>query len=223
MIGVHYIWRFPVAVTVHKHTELEEAMADLARAQRRTEDGLDHLRKLQERTEASLDRLEANIDRSIADFGRRVDESNRKAGEAVRRAGRLVEDIVAPSIRDVFRETFNWQGNVSSAIRLWRAPAGDPEGEQEFDAFAAGGDTFLLVSVKSTVSPDYIDDLLKDLAAVRRFFPEAENRRAYGAMASLYIDSSVVKAGERRGLYMLGLQTGLVTVLNSPAFKPAEF
>jgi hypothetical protein len=234
--------------TAHKHTDLELALIRLADAQAQTEVGFQRLERnigrleqAQERTDANLDRLEAslgrhsadtkaNLDRYIADNDKRfadlaekVDRANKNAGEAVNQAGRLVEDIVAPSLHDFFRATFKWNGPLESAIRLNRPSRISPDEEHEFDAFVAGGDTLLLVSVKSTVSPNRITELLADMATVRDFFPETQNRKAHGAMASLYIDSSVVTKGEREGLLMIGLQPGLITVLNSPGFKPREF
>lgn len=251
-----------MAFAAHKHTDLEDAMADLARAQRRTEDGLDHLRKLQERTEASIDRLaerqertEANLDRYAADM--RAEQADTKANldrlsdemrdfkgemrasasrsekewkefriklaEQSDRFGTLSEDIVAPSLNDVFRQFTGYQDIVDSAPRQFRLRLGKPGTLREFDGIACGGVHFLLVSVKSRLRPEYIEPFIETLSIIREYFPEAEGRKVVGAMAAFYIDLTLVTAGERRGLIMLGLSNGLVEALNSPEFKPKEF
>jgi hypothetical protein len=45
----------------------------------------------------------------------------------------------------------------------------------------------------------------------------------HGALASFYVDSTLVTAGERSGLLMLGLTRGIIQVLNSPGFAPRAF
>jgi hypothetical protein len=81
----------------------------------------------------------------------------------------------------------------------------------------------LLVDVKSRLRPEQIDLFLQTIAMIREYFTEAEGRKVIGAMASFYVDLSLVTAGERRGLIMLGLSSGLVEALNSPGFKPNDF
>ena len=39
----------------------------------------------------------------------------------------------------------------------------------------------------------------------------------------VHLDSSLVTAGERQGLIMVGLGTGLLQVLNTPGFVPGRF
>jgi len=203
-----------------KLTELEQALLDLARAQQRTE-------AAQQRTEANLDRLEANLDRSaakndklMADLARSMDEVSRQVGEAANRTGRLVEDILAPGIEEFFCKTFPFEGDLASAIRFRRGPR---DARREFDAFVTGGDHFLLIDAKSTVRPERIVEFVGALPELRPLFPEARDRQFHGAIASLHIEPSLVAAGERLGLFMIGLRPGLLTMLNSPGFAPRAF
>jgi hypothetical protein len=219
-----------------KLSELEQAMAALAQAQLRTETNLDRLESNLDRhateSRANLDRQESNLDRYIAEsqaaraedrarmerFEARLDLANKNAGDALNRVGRLVEDIVGPTLRDLFRELFSWQGPIDSGIRVHRG-----KDDREFDAYAAAGEHFLVMSAKGTLSAKDITEFLGLLERIREYFPEAANRKAYGALASLYADESVVTAAERRGLYVIGLRPGITTLLNSQGFTPAAF
>lgn len=221
-----------------KLTELEQALLDLARAQQRTEAAqqrteanLDRLEGNLDRsaaeTRANLDRLEANLDRSaakndklMADLARSMDEVSRQVGEAANRTGRLVEDILAPGIEEFFCKTFPFEGDLASAIRFRRGPR---DARREFDAFVTGGDHFLLIDAKSTVRPERIVEFVGALPELRPLFPEARDRQFHGAIASLHIEPSLVAAGERLGLFMIGLRPGLLTMLNSPGFAPRAF
>jgi hypothetical protein len=79
------------------------------------------------------------------------------------------------------------------------------------------------VQTKSALSPEDIGRFLETLGEVRDYFPEAEGQRVVGALASFYVESSLVLGGERQGLLMLGLSKGLLEVLNSPGFTPRGF
>ena len=57
----------------------------------------------------------------------------------------------------------------------------------------------------------------------RGFFPEYADRYFIGAIASLYVDESVVRYGQDQGLLVLGLGEDLMTVLNEPGFEPRKF
>ena len=61
------------------------------------------------------------------------------------------------------------------------------------------------------------------LKIARDFLPEYAERKIVGALASLYVDPSLVAAGERRGLLMLGMTDEAMEVLNSSDFRPAVF
>ena len=83
--------------------------------------------------------------------------------------------------------------------------------------------TRVLVSPLSGVRPSDLDALSAAIAEVRNYFPEAHGKKVCAALASLYIDPSLVTAGERRGFLMIALGNDLAEVMNSEGFVPAEF
>jgi len=229
---------------------LEQVMADLARAQMRTQANLDQLAaemrtfKDESRTEmrAFKDEMRGFKDESQAEMRAFKDEmrafkdEQRAAslrtderlgsisGEYANRMGTLVEDILAPSLPETFRQVFGPAAVEESGIRVRRRHRTDPGRNREFDAVAAGADVFLVAQVKSTLRPGDVAEFLVLLGEVRDFFPDwAANRRVAGALASFYVDPSLVVAGERQGLLVLGLRRGLAEVLNTPGFQPRFF
>jgi hypothetical protein len=247
--GVHYAWRLAVAgtATAHKHTDLELALIRLSDAQAQTETelrrfakenreaqtrvdaGLDSLRRTQEHTEANLDRHSAetrtNLDRLSTEMRaseKRWEQTREELGSLSRKLGTVVEDIIAPSAVALFRRVSGLEEEPESAVRAKRRHRVTRQ-KREFDLIAWAGGFMLIVQAKSTLRPEHIAEFVEALRAARDYFPEARDMKILGAMASFQIDESLVTAGERQGLLMLGMSSALLTTLNSPGFKPTEF
>jgi hypothetical protein len=94
---------------------------------------------------------------------------------------------------------------------------------REFDYVAMAGDVVLVNETNSRLRPEDIPAFIGVLQEVRDYLSEAEGRIVFGCLASFSLDPSLVIAGERQGLLMLGLGTGLIRVLNSPEFVPRQF
>jgi hypothetical protein len=188
---------------------LEQAMAQLALAQASAETSIE---KLTQDMQAFKDEMRASSDRA-----------DRRWGELANKMGTLVEDIVVPGIPTVFQSVFRQEAEPEWGIRQRRRSQRDPARRREFDAVVWGGGVFLVVQTKSALAPEDIGGFLGALAEMRDYFPEAEGRRVVGALASFYVESSLVLGGERQGLLMLGLSKGLLEVLNTPGFTPRAF
>jgi hypothetical protein len=157
------------------------------------------------------------------DMRRSSIEADRRLGALANKLGRLVEDILGPSVPAAFEAIFGVSPQVSG-IRHRRQHPQDAGRVQEFDAFAAGGEVFLLVEAKSTLRATDIEPFLELLRDVRQFFPQdTQGRRVVGALAAFRADPSLVTATERRGLFVFGLDRSLIEVLNSPGFQPQAF
>ena len=227
---------------------LEQAMAELAQAQARTQANIQanidrssaEMREFRARDDARREeaarrdqamreetaRRDAEFHAEMRAMQARADKATadyrREMGELSRKMGTLTEDIVAPGIPDVFRERFGVEAE-ECLVRQKPRHRQEPGRRREFDAVAWGGKVFLLVETRSILRPSDIDEVVAALAEVRSFFPEAEGRRVLGALASFRSDPSLVQAAERRGLLVFGLSGGLLDVLNTPGFEPREF
>jgi hypothetical protein len=147
----------------------------------------------------------------------------RQLGELSNRMGTLVEDIVAPGIPTIFRRFFGVKRLWYSAQRVSRAHRIDRGRMQEFDYVVAGNGVLMVNETRSTVRPEDIPAFVALLEKVREFLPEADGRRVVGSLAGFSLDPSLVATGERHGLLMLGLGTGLMRVLNRRGFQPKRF
>jgi hypothetical protein len=188
-------------------TTLEQAMTELALAQARTQ--------------ANLDRLSDEM-RAFKEESRQASrDADRRLGELSNRMGTLAEDIVAPSVPACFEKLFGIE-KPGWIVRATMRHRDDPGRMREFDVVAWGGHVFLVNETKSRLRPEDIEPFVASLPEVRAYFRETEGRRIVGSFASFHLDSTLVLAAERAGLFVFGLGSGLLEQLNSPGFKPRE-
>jgi hypothetical protein len=153
-------------------------------------------------------------------------ESNKRWGELANKMGTLAEDIAAPSLPRIARQVAGRpEPEVLEffGVRVKPRHASDPSRSQEFDVVAVCGDYLLLNETKSRLEPSDVKDFVEILQEARAFFPHYADKKVIGALASLYVDESVVRAGEKAGLLVLGMGEELMDVLNTPGFVPREF
>jgi hypothetical protein len=152
-------------------------------------------------------------------------EMNKKWGELSNKLGTMAEDLVAPSVPRILRETVGCpddQLEVMHVRTVKRSPL-DRGRVQEFDVVAACGEYALINETKSSLQPEDVAKFAKLLENVREYFPEFADKKVIGAIASLYVDPSLVTCGERYGLIVLGFGDDVMQVLNSADFKPKVF
>ncbi len=160
-----------------------------------------------------------------ANWDATVKEMRRESGELSRRLGTMAEDLVAPGVGRMLRTIIGAaEDDVTSiAVRVRRRSPRRPGEMIEFDVVAVCGDHVLVNETKGRLVPAHIPAFVERLGSVRDFFPEYADKRILGAIASLYVDESLVRLGERHGLIVLGFGQDLMDVLNAPGFVPREF
>lgn len=151
-------------------------------------------------------------------------EMNKKWGELSNKMGTMAEDLVAPSIGRILRETvgcpddqIEWQ-----AVR-YKARNQNTGQQREFDVVAVCGDYLLINETKSYLRSEDFPEFVNLLAEVRDYFPRYKEKHVIGSIGTLYVDNSLVIRGERLGLIVLGMGDHLMQVLNSPEFSPRPF
>lgn len=152
-------------------------------------------------------------------------EMNRKWGELANKMGTMAEDLVAPSVPRILRETIGCpDGPVDRmAVRVQVTHPADRGRLQEFDVVAVCGEHVLINETKSSLDAQAVRDFVQLMGEARDFFPEYADKKFIGAIASLYVGESVVQYGEKQGLIVLGFGEDVMEVLNSPGFKPKTF
>ncbi|MEZ4860279.1 MAG: hypothetical protein R3C14_03200 [Caldilineaceae bacterium] len=153
-----------------------------------------------------------------------IQKMRKQWGELSNRLGTMVEDLVAPSIGRILRTVVNCPEEQMDmvAIRVQQRRSNDNR-QREFDAIAVCGEYMLINETKSRLSPEDITAFAKFLPEARTYFPQYADRKIIGAIASLYVDASLVRRGERLGLIVLGFGEDVMDVLNTPDFKPQAF
>jgi len=212
---------------------LEAAMAELARESAKTR--RDWRRHRAEMRSLSVERLRSEeayrreMDRRDAE-ARAADEVfwrelRLASGELSRRLGTLAEDLVAPGVGRILRTVIGAEEDeiTCTAVGVVRRSPRRPGQTMELDVVAECRDVVLMNEAKSRLRPEHVAVFVERLGQAREFFPEYAQRRILGAIASLYVDESVVRLGERHGLIVLGFGEDLMDVLNSPGFAPREF
>jgi hypothetical protein len=174
---------------------------------------------------ARLDAAVARIERSIADAAKDTTKMRREWGELSRRLGTMAEDLVAPSIPRIVRTVLGCpeKSIESIAVRVKRRSSIDHSHMREFDVAVACGEYLLVNETKTRLTPEHVSEFAALLPRVREYFPEYAEKRVIGALASLYVDESLVRHGERQGLIILGFGEDLMDVLNSEGFVPQAF
>ena len=151
-------------------------------------------------------------------------EINKKWGELSNKMGTMAEDLVAPSIERILKETVGCPDNQVEwqAVRI-KARHQNSGQQREFDVVAVCGDYLLVNETKSYLRPEDLPEFVNLLTEVRDYFPQYNEKQVIGSIGSLYVDSSLVRRGERLGLIVLGMGEHLMQVLNTPEFSPQFF
>ncbi len=152
-------------------------------------------------------------------------EMNKKWGELANKMGTMAEDLVAPSIPRILRETVGCPDDHVDrvAVRVRVTHPADRHRMREFDVMAVCGDYVLINETRSRLTTQYVEDFVQRLPEARDFFPEYADKKFIGSVASLYVEENVVRYGEQQGVIVLGFGEDVMEVLNTPGFKPRVF
>jgi hypothetical protein len=210
-----------MAVTAEERvTNLEQIMAQLTqnvdRLSREMRDFKDEMRDFKDEMRDFKDEMRDFKD-EMRDF---KTESRKQWGELANKLGTMAEDLVAPSIPRIVSTVVDCPADqINSAVRVRRTIAAGQV--REFDVIATCGDYLFVNETKSRLTPEDIKEFVQGtLPIVRDFFPEYTDKQIIGIIASLYVDESLVRYGERQGLVVLGFGEDVMDVLNSPGFRP---
>ncbi len=109
------------------------------------------------------------------------------------------------------------------AVRVLRPHPTKRGHSQEYDVIVSCREYALFNETKSRLRPGDVDRLIERLAEVRLYFPEYAGLKIIGALASLYVDSSLVTYASRQGILVLATGDELMEVINEPGLALQEF
>ena len=220
------------ATVEERVTDLEDLMAELLRIVARVDLQVERTsREMSEfKTEMSEFKTEmSEFKTEMSEFKTEMSsfktEMGKRWGELANKMGTLAEDLVAPSIPRVLHLVVGCpDGQIDAmAVRVRRRHQTDRGRTQEFDVVAVCGEYALINETKSSLYARDVDQFIQVLSEVRGFFPEYAEKKIIGAIASLYVDESVVRYAQKQGLLVLGMSEEMMDLLNEPGFEPRLF
>ena len=167
------------------------------------------------------ERRQEKVDREMEEIRQINKENDKKMGYLNNRFGEMVEHLVAPSIKEKFRDlgfTFDHVSKDHEITDNGRSLA-------EIDLLLENGDIAMVVEVKSKPVQKDVDEhihRMEILANLRRKKADAKNdRRKYqGAIAGAIMGKEVRNYAHKKGFYVIE-QTGDTVRINIPeGFKP---
>jgi len=170
----------------------------------------------------------ADFKHEVGGFMERSDRDrrnlNKQLGEIANKQGRMAEDLVAPSVGPILRRIEGYPESmpVAVSVRPRLIHPTDPGRSREFDTIAVCGDYLLVNETKSTLSPSDVKKVLKLVPEVREYFPQYQGKKVICSLATLYVDSSLVKHATSHGVLVLAVGDDLMDIMNPEGFKPRE-
>ena len=182
--------------------ELKELVASLATAQRET------------------DRQLLETDQQLKQTNQQLKELGKQIGGLGEKFGSFTEGLALPSMSKILSERFGMEV-VSPSVRVRK------QGEHmEIDVLAyanSGINEAYIVEVKSHAREEAIEQLRQILERFRRFFPEHQDKTAYGILAAVDMPDGLREQILKAGFYVARIHDQ-VFELDVPAnFRPKAY
>ena len=189
------------------HEDVAEIRAGHARTDRQLLEMQQQLSQMQQ--QAEKDRPQADEDRE--DFGRRLAEISDKRGT-------LIEDKVEPRGFHLARTVFGSEEAQTCAIRVKRRHPARRGELMELDLLAIGPAKLMVVEVKRRINAAKVAEYRDKLKRFPEFFPELADKTLCAAVASVYLEPSVVAFLNREKVYGIAMGDEVMEVINLGQF-----
>ncbi|MFO1433330.1 MAG: hypothetical protein U1F76_25075 [Candidatus Competibacteraceae bacterium] len=179
-------------------------------------------RELTERLAQETARQSQEAERRSQEAERRSQEAERRSRELDKQIGRLgnrlgdfVQEMVAPSVVQLFAERGLQVHQLARNVQAKRNGQA-----MQVDLMVMNDDTVILVEVKSALSVDDVNEHLQRLAGFKTVFPRYTDARVMGAVAAMVIPDHVAGYAYHQGLFVLGQRGETMQILNDAQFQP---
>jgi len=166
--------------------------------------------------QADKDRAQAGEDRQQAERERK--DFNRQLAAGSDSMGTLIEDMVAPNIKNIAAQLFPDDPLITIAQRVKRQHARERGRNMEVDLLAAGSQHVLVCEAKMRVSAEKIAEFLARLKEFGEFFPEYASLSLVPVLASVNIDPSAIVYLNRQKVYGLAFGGETMDLVNAGQF-----
>lgn len=197
---------------------IHEAVAEIRASNARTDRQLLEMQRRadEDRQQAERDRQQAERDRQQAERDRK--DFNKRLAEISDGLGTLIEDMVAPCGFKLAKAIFATEEAETCAIRVRRRHPTHRSESMELDLLAVGVSKVLVVEAKRRVNPSQVTEYQEKLARFAEFFPEHTAKQLCPAIASVYLDPSVVTLLNRQKIHGVAMGDEVMEVVNLGQF-----
>lgn len=205
---------------------LETAMSHMADTVERT---WREMREDRLRFESLMLDIERRADKDRQESTKRFDEQNerfekdrkefnKRWAEISDSMGTLIEDMVAPCGFQLAKAIFADQEAQTCAIRIKRKHPAKPGQMMELDLLAIGATKVLVVEAKRRMDATKVTEYRDKVRLLSEFFPELAGKTVYPAVASVYLEASVIAFLNREKVYGIAMGDETMQVVNLGAF-----
>jgi hypothetical protein len=149
-----------------------------------------------------------------------IRQVNKQLGELGNKFGSFTEGMAFPSMEKILRKQFKMD------VVTLRAKAQQNGNSIEIDVMAydnGARNEIYLIEVKSQLTRESIDQMLKTIEKFPVFFGAHSHRAIYGIIAAVDIPDNLRSAVMNKGLYLARIHDGTFELLTPPGFKPEAF
>ena len=205
----------------------ERSDREFARFQKEMREDRKELSREMKESKDRTDRILNELSHDMKKFEEEMQDERRKhnleMGRIANRQGRMAEDFVAPSICRIMKEALGIDNKIPCIdnFRTKRSYRGDTSKIREFDVIAECLDYVLVNETKTSPTSADVNRLIKTMDVIRDYFPEFKDRKLIGAIASLFLNTSLINYASAKGILALAVGDDLMDIKNPAGFKPS--
>ncbi len=189
--------------------ELRDSVGSLIAAQKETD------RQIKE-----TDKRIKETDKQIKETAKQIKQVNKQLGELGNKFGSFAEGMALPSMEKILRDRFNMDVVTPRATSRLNGRV------IEIDVMAydnGSRNELYIVEVKSHLTREGIDQILKTIEEFPKFFGAHRDRTVYGIIAAVDIPQNLRAEVLKEGLYLARIHDGTFELLTPKDFKPRAF
>ena len=143
-------------------------------------------------------------------------DMDKKWGDLANKLGTIIEDLLAPNLRRLAREHFQFPTLDDFMIRRSRRRGGT---ETEFDTLVVGPGAVILGEAKSAPSIEAAEMFAAKASRFFDYFPEYQGRRLISVFGSWAIPDPVIERLTGLGIYALRMGEDTMELANAAALE----
>ena len=155
----------------------------------------------QKETDRQMKESAARFDKQMRETDRKMQETDRRLGKLGNRMGEIIEHMIAPNLREKFRELgLNFpKANPNSDVSDY-----DNKIFLEIDVLLENGEKAMLVEVKTNLTAEDVQDHIKRLEKMRVYADLHGDKRTFlGAIAGVVMTDNVKDYSLKQGFFAI--------------------